>query len=107
MIKPTIGRIVLIYRPEADTNQFEAAMITHINASGTIDVAGFGGGNHKGATFALQNLELRQDNVADDPEIDYERVKLLGDKPFACWMPYQRQSQAREDELAAQVPGQR
>lgn len=100
MIKPTIGRVVLVYRPNSGSDQFEPALITYVWSDTCINVGGF---NKNGTPFSETSLHLDQEIVVDPVKIP----KLEGDEaldPFACWMPYQKAAQARELQRAAQVP---
>jgi hypothetical protein len=92
MIKPSIGRVVLVFR---DTNQrqWEEASICYVHSDTLINVAGF---DANGNPFAVTSIPLRQDDIAQDP-IYPPAVAHSGSLgvPFACWMPYQRQAAAK------------
>ena len=90
MIKPTIGRVVLVYRAEYHVgSQWNTAQICAVNTDASINVAGF---DRDGHSFIERNLTLRQDNIAESA---VDLPTGLEDCPaFACWMPYQRQSAA-------------
>lgn len=96
MIKPTIGRQVLVYRGKNHLGvQWNPASIYYVHSDTVIDVAGYAA---DGTQFTERDIELRQDDIAKDatklPDtLDYE---VHG--PFACWMPYQRK-QASVGEL--------
>ena len=84
MIKPTIGRVVLVYRP-GKSDQFEPALITYVWSDTAINVGGF---DHNGIPFSETSLHLDQDIQVDPialPKFDAEEAL----EPFACWMPYQ------------------
>lgn len=84
MIKPTIGRVVLVYRP-GQSDQFEPALITYVHSDMKVNVGGFAA---EGGTFTFDSIELKQGNEGDfhpgPKPADSREV------PFACWMPYQR-----------------
>lgn len=80
MIKPSIGRVVLVYSP--GTTQFCPALICYVHNDTLINVGGF---DPNGDPFKFTSLELKQNNEGDvhpGPEAE--------SGPFACWMPYQR-----------------
>lgn len=85
MIKPTVGRVVWVYRP-ADTihaDQPEVGLITYVFNDRYVNVAGF---NANGMPFTLTSLYLVQEGEA---------------KPegcFAGWMPYQIATAKRDPE---------
>lgn len=85
MIKPTIGHVVLVYRP-GKSDQFEPALITYVWSDTTINVGGF---DRNGNPFKETSLHLDQDIQVDPialPKFDGEEAL----EPFACWMPYQK-----------------
>jgi hypothetical protein len=85
VIKPTIGRVVLVYRP-GKSDQFEPALITYVWSDTTINVGGF---DRNGNPFKETSLYLDQDIQVDPislPKFDGEEAL----EPFACWMPYQK-----------------
>lgn len=91
MVKPTIGRVVLVYRgSDSESDQFEPAIITYVHSDDAINVGGF---DMHGVPFRITMLELVQDPISDDPCTDD-----LGDAPFACWMPYQRARSTKDPE---------
>jgi hypothetical protein len=86
MIKPSIGRVVLVYRD--GNTQWEEASICFVHSDELINVAGF---DANGDPFKVTSIKLLQGDVAMDP------IYPPGDAitgripaPFACWMPYQR-----------------
>lgn len=90
MIKPTIGRVVLVYRP-GKSDQFEPALISYVWSDTCINVGGF---DRNGNPFRETSLFLNQD-ISVDP---ITPPKLEGDEglePFACWMPYQKAQAAK------------
>lgn len=90
MIKPTIGRVVLVYRP-GKSDQFEPAFITYVWSDTCINVGGF---NRNGLPFAETSLHLNQEIQVDPIALP----KFEGDdalEPFACWMPYQKAQAAK------------
>jgi hypothetical protein len=90
MIKPTIGRVVLVYRP-GSSDQFEPALIAYVWSDILINVGGF---DHNGVPFAFTSLRLDQEIIVDPialPKFDAEQAL----EPFACWMPYQKAAAAR------------
>lgn len=87
MIKPTIGRVIWVFRPadSLDVTQPEVGLVTYVHGDGRyINVVGF---NSMGTAFALSALWLVQDDEAK-PEGD-----------FACWMPYQKGQAAKHEAL--------
>jgi len=92
MIKPTIGRVVLVSRNSRNSiSQWQPALICRVNADDTINVGGF---DTSGTPFAEIDLELRQGDITDDPV--FIPQDLIGQR-FACWMPYQRQQSERKE----------
>jgi hypothetical protein len=95
MIKPTIGRVVLVYRP-GNSDQFEPALITYVWSDTHINVGGF---DCAGVPFSCTSLFLNQDIVVDSvciPKLDADD----GLNAFACWMPYQK-AQAEKASLSS------
>jgi hypothetical protein len=86
MIKPTVGRVVWVFRPNHtnDPTQPEAALIAYVWNDRLINV---GGVDHSGAPFALACLPLVQD---DEPKPEGN---------FAAWMPYQKGQAAKTEQL--------
>lgn len=82
MIKPTIGRVVLVYRGKSD--QAEPALVCYVWNDRMINVGGF---DHNGIPFAETSLTLLQD---DDDPTKFGR--------YATWMPYQIE-QAKKHEV--------
>lgn len=76
MIKPTIGRVVLVHRGNSD--QPEPALVCYVWNDRMINVGGF---NKNGEPFKETSLTLLQDD--DTPE-------GLGTTRYAEWMPYQK-----------------
>lgn len=85
MIKPTIGRVVLVHRGKSD--QAEPALIAYVHNDRCINVGGF---DCNGNPFALCSVQLLQD---DERPINTTR--------YAEWMPYQKEQSAKEATLAA------
>lgn len=85
MIKPTVGRVVLV---KFDSEQKEPipALICKVHSDTLINVAGF---TESGRVFNYVDIQLLQDS--DEPE-QYT--------PFAYWMDYQKKVAA---EHAAEV----
>ena len=79
MIKPTIGRVVLIHRGKSD--QAEPALICYVHSDTLINVGGF---DSNGAPFAETSLTLIQTDTEPVPE------------KYASWMPYQKAVAAGE-----------
>lgn len=75
MIKPTIGRVVLVERGMFD--QREPALVCYVHSDTCINVAGF---DKSGLPFGVQSIELLQEDgqVPMKPQL------------FAEWMPYQK-----------------
>jgi len=82
MIKPTIGRVVLVQNRSASTdqNQAEPALITYVWSDTMINVGGF---DHNGVPFSFSSLQLLQDDEAA-PSYCYSE-----------WMPYQKEQAAK------------
>ena len=87
MIKPTIGRVVWVYRPHMtnDPQQPEAAFIAYVWNDRLINVGGF---SHGGSPFYATSVQLLQD---DDPKPEGNH---------ATWMPFQV-GQAKAQEASA------
>lgn len=90
MIKPSIGRVVLVHRlgrnldashQVTDLSQPEPALITCVHEDRVINVAGF---TQTGEPFALNGIALLQD---DDVITEGEA--------HAYWMPYQKAQAAQ------------
>lgn len=80
MIKPTIGRVVLVYRGKSD--QAEPALVCYVHSDRCINVAGF---DCNGNPFAATSMQLLQDDdVATNSNY------------YAEWMPYQVAQAAKE-----------
>ena len=95
MIKPTVGRIVLVRkRPGAISGVGlpEAAIICFVHSDSCINVAGF---DANGLPWAISSLTLLQDDAA--PPV-YE---------YAEWMPYQKGQAAKTEQLETQLQEQR
>lgn len=77
MIKPTIGRVILVHRRHANpaSSQPEPAIVCYVHNDRTINVGGF---NAHGLPFAMQNLPL----VQPEDEVPVHGV-------YAGWMEYQ------------------
>lgn len=84
MIKPTIGRVVLVTRPDSGSDQPEPALVTYVWNNRLINVGGF---DRAGKPFAVASLPLLQDD--DVPESSH----------YAEWMPYQK-DQAKTHETS-------
>jgi hypothetical protein len=85
MIKPTVGRIVLVWRMQTeDDSQPEAARIVFVNSDTSINVVGE---SKSGMRFFLPDLHLRQEA--------HEQLPW----PFADWMPYQKGQAAKTEAL--------
>ena len=80
MIKPTIGRVVLV-RSHAGQIDPYPALVTKVWGDQCINVAGF---NDGGTAFAHSSCRLLQD---DDP--------APASGPYAYWMPYQKEQAAK------------
>lgn len=86
MIKPTIGRVVLVNRGQS--NQPEPALITYVHNDRLINVGGF---DCIGKPFSITSLQLLQED--DTPFGSY----------YAEWMPYQKGQAAKTEELEKQL----
>jgi hypothetical protein len=85
MIKPTIGRVVLVHRPENTSTQPEAGLVVFVHSDNMINVAGF---DHNGVPFARTSVYLVQDDPI--PQHAYRST-------YAEWMPYQKGQAAKAD----------
>jgi hypothetical protein len=90
MIKPTIGRVVLIRRPENASQHPEAGLVTFVHHDTMINVAGF---DHNGVPFARTSVFLDQ---GDEPCPQWALRSTRAE-----WMPYQKGQAAK----TAQVEG--
>lgn len=81
MIKPTIGRVVLVHRPDL-SDQRAPALVSYVHSDTMINVGGF---DKQGFPFAAQSIELLQDDA-----------KPLNPDCYAEWMPYQKAVAAKE-----------
>lgn len=87
MIKPTIGRVVLV-RSHAGQIDPYPALVTKVWGDHCVNVAGF---NDGGTAFAHSSCRLLQD---DDP--------APASGPYAYWMPYQKaQAEKHSTDTAA------
>lgn len=88
MIKPTVGRVVLVTRPDyvADPSQKEAALIAFVHNDRMINVGGF---TQHGSTFGHTSVPLLQDD--DEPPKS---------GMYAEWMPFQKGQAAAQDAAA-------
>ncbi len=82
MIKPTIGRVVLVHRPNSiDHSQPEPALVSYVWSDTLINVGGF---DANGIPFNATSVKLLQDD---------EAAPLIG-QTYAEWMPVQKQAAA-------------
>lgn len=86
VIKPTIGRVVLVHR--GISNQPEPALISYVWHDRMINIGGF---DHNGKPFAITTLQLLQD---DD---------VATGTCYAEWMPYQKGQAAKTEALEAKL----
>ena len=82
VIEPTIGRSVLVYRPDSGSDQYETGQIQYVYNSNEIDVSMV---TRDGRPLALTRIPLFHGLEGDKHPGPGE---VHG--PFACWMPYQR-----------------
>jgi len=87
MIKPTVGRVVLVHQ-SGRSDQPEPALITYVWNDRLINVGGF---DHNGKPFANTSLRLLQDE-------DEQKFGV-----HASWMPYQKDQAAKTEALEAQL----
>lgn len=89
MIKPTIGRVVLVRnRPTSiDLSQAEPALVAYVWGDRCINVGGFNAG---GTPFGATSVPLLQDD-------DIPPTAGL----YAEWMPYQKGQAAKTEALEA------
>ena len=88
MIKPTIGRVVLIHRivgGQPVSPQPEPALVCYVHNDRLINVGGF---DANGQPFARTSVQLLQDDDAAPANI------VTG--AYAEWMPYQKAVAAGE-----------
>lgn len=87
MIKPTIGRVVWVHRPETlDPGQPEAALVTYVWGNTCVNVGGF---DKAGNPFSITSLYLDQ---GEGPRPDWVTA-------YAEWMPYQKGQAAKNEAL--------
>lgn len=89
MIKPTIGRVVLVHRGQSD--QAEPALVSYVHSDTMINVGGF---DRNGAPFAATSMQLLQDDATPTNPAYY-----------AEWMPYQKGQAAKTEQLEKQIAG--
>lgn len=89
MIKPTIGRVVLVYRHPRVQPEPEPAFVCFVHTDRCINVGGF---DANGAPFGATSVPLLQD---DD-------VPPSG-QTYAEWMPFQKGQAAKYEQLAAET----
>lgn len=94
MIKPTIGRVVLVFaRATAlDKRQPEPALVTYVHSDTYINVGGF---DRDGKVFGLTSVYLVQDESPPLPEGSLR----------AEWMPFQKGQVAKTEQLEKQIGG--
>lgn len=92
MIKPTIGRVVWLHRPDSiDQSQPEAALVTYVHSDTCINVAGF---NANGVPFALTSVYLDQGDSPKSADVEGSLLAV-----YAEWMPYQKGQAAKTEAL--------
>lgn len=87
MIKPSIGRVVLVHRGQSaqfEAAQAEPALISYVHSDRMINVGGF---DRNGAPFAATSLQLLQDD--DTP---------TNPNYYAEWMPFQKEQAAKHED---------
>lgn len=80
MIKPSIGRVVLVHRYQKFSDQPEPAFVTYVHNDRLVNVAGFGADGDK---FSFDHCPLLQDD--DKPS----------EGTYAEWMEYQKVQAAK------------
>jgi hypothetical protein len=91
MIKPTIGRVVWVWRNQTeDPSQPEAATVVFVNSDISVNVIGH---SKHGRIFFLGDLLLKQD----------EDTNQIPPWPYAEWMPYQKGQAQKTEELEKQI----
>lgn len=88
MISPTIGRVVLVRRAAASSDQAEPGLVAYVFHDRLINVGGF---DRNGLPFSLTSLTLVQDGDA------------IPGGNYAEWMPYQKGQAAKTEALEARV----
>jgi hypothetical protein len=91
MIRPTIGRVVLVRRPEVTHPQPEAGIVVFGHSDNMINVAGF---DHNGVPFARTSVYLVQDEPI--PQHVYRST-------YAEWMPFQKGQAAKAEALESSL----
>lgn len=86
MIKPTVGRVVLVHRGPGQPAV--PALICDVHSDTCITVGGF---DQYGASFSETSVELLQDEVPP------------GHGRYAKWMPFQKGQAAKTEELEAKL----
>lgn len=96
MIKPTIGRVVWVHRPQSiDQTQPEVGFITFVHQDDLINVAGF---NANGEVFCHTSIYLH-----NPPEGgDHARPEWARNY-WTEWMPYQKGQAAKTEALEKQI----
>lgn len=94
MIKPTIGRVVLVTRKSADgtrtSDQHEAALVSYVFGDRMINVGGF---DRNGQPFHATSVALLQDD---------DEAPSMG--TYAEWMPYQKGQAAKAEATETRAP---
>ena len=92
MIKPTVGRVVLIHdRYESgDRSQPEVALITFVHGDTVINIVGW---DKRGERFAIEHCDLVQEETPA-PFSNMQRAE---------WMPYQKGQAAKAEALEKQL----
>lgn len=86
MIKPTIGRVVLVRNRSGKIgSQDEPALVTFVHSDACINIGGF---DANGAPFAATSVTLHQGDDTDAPAYLH-----------AAWMPYQKGQAAKTEAL--------
>lgn len=87
LIIPTIGRVVLVHRPDSGSDQPERGDICYVHNPWSINVSG---NTKDGDPFKLVEVPLEHDESSADRT-----------KPFCYWMPYQKQAAQRHEQESA------
>lgn len=88
MIKPTIGRVVIIKRGNSDAHADGwPALVNKVHGDQCINAAGF---NEWGTAVSFSSLQLLQDDDAPP-----------ANGPYAEWMPYQKAQAAKAENFGA------
>lgn len=93
MIRPTVGRVVLLNNRPGNQGPAEAALIAFVHSDTCINVGGF---DHNGHPMSATSVPLIQEGEPMPVPPHYEGI-------YAEWMPYQKGQAARTEQLQAEL----